>query len=152
MLLYGKVYLRWKKEKIFKPWTNLVKLCTLEFFIYLFCSIIIKIIIFFLLSVLHNSLFIRIMTILVAHKQITQNVYYKQEILNNRCRMGFFFYTLTRYVSNTFFRQGMCPNSCPQSFVSPWSKRSYYKRRLFDKSGYGTGYVVYQILNLSNNQ
>lgn len=106
---------------------------------------------FFLLSVLHNSLFIRIMTILVAHKQITQNVYYKQEILKNRCKMGFF-YTQTRYVSNIFFRQGMCPNSCPQSFVSPWSKRAYHKRRLFDKSGYGTGYVVYQILNLSNNQ
>lgn len=105
---------------------------------------------FFLLSVLHNSLFIRIMTILVALKQITQNVYFKQEILNNRCRM--FFYTQTRYVSNTFFRQGMCPNSCPQSFVSPWSKRSYYKRRLFDKSGYGTGYGIYEILNLSNNQ
>lgn len=107
VLLYGKVYLRWKKEKIFKPWTNLVKLWTLEFFIYLFCSIIIKIIFFFLLSVLHNSLFIRIMTILVAHKQITQNVYYKQEILNNRCRMFFLhidkvcvqYIFQTRYVS-----------------------------------------------------
>lgn len=38
------------------------------------------------------------MTILVAHKQITQNVYYKQEILKNRCKMGFFTH-----------RQGMCP-------------------------------------------
>lgn len=90
VLIYGKLYLRWKKEKILKPWTNLLKLWTFEFFIYPFCSIIIKNYIF-LLSVLHISLLIRIMTILVAHKQITQIVYYKQENLNNRCKM--FFYT-----------------------------------------------------------
>lgn len=90
VLIYGKWYLRWKKEKILKPWTNLLKLWTFEFFIYPFCSIIIKNYIF-LLSVLHISLLIRIMTILVAHKQITQIVYYKQENLNNRCKM--FFYT-----------------------------------------------------------
>lgn len=138
-----------EKREDFQTLNQSCKIMDFGVFHLCICSIII-IIFFSLLSVLHNSLFIRIMTILVAHKQITQNVYYKQEILNNRCRM--FFYTQTRYVSNIFFRQGMCPNSCPQSFVSPWSKRSYYKRRLFDKSGYGTGYVVYQILNSSNNQ
>ncbi|XP_022292713.2 uncharacterized protein LOC111103613 [Crassostrea virginica] len=37
-------------------------------------------------------------------------------------------------------QQGMCPSSCPQSFVGPWSKRSYRKRTPFDKGGYGTGF------------
>ncbi|XP_061183085.1 uncharacterized protein LOC133191353 [Saccostrea echinata] len=41
-------------------------------------------------------------------------------------------------------QQGMCPSSCPQAFLGPWSKRSHHKRRMFGRGGgYGTGFDDY---------